>query len=122
MMLRESVQQTGETFELTALSGADAGDDTGHGTVPHHDLLLDFAEAVTLRDDRQMTALRPRMIATLGIDGYLDACGVIAGFHGFTRIADSAGVKLDERYLADAEAVKDQTGVREFSPMAGEPI
>jgi len=121
MMLRESVQQTGEAFELTALSGAEADDATGHGTVPHQALLLAFADAVTLRDDAQMTALRPRMIAALGIDGYLDACSVIAGFHGFTRIADSAGVKLDERYLADAEAVKDQTGVREFSSDGGEP-
>lgn len=118
MMLRESVQQTGEAFELTALSGVEADDAADQGTVPHHALLLAFAEAVTLRDEREMTAIRPRMIAALGIDGYLDACSVIAGFHGFTRIADSAGVKLDERYQAGAEEVKKQTGVREYSETA----
>ena len=115
MMLRESVQHAGETFELTALSG----DEAGNGTVPDQELLLAYAEAVTLRDDGRMTDLRPRMIAALGIDGYLDACGVIAGFHGFTRVADSAGVDLDERYLADAEAVKSQTGVRGFFGNSG---
>jgi hypothetical protein len=54
------------------------------------------------------------MIKALGRAGYFDACGVIAGFHGFTRIADASGVPLDKRYLADAEDVKAQTGIREF--------
>jgi len=115
MMLRESVQQTGQSFELTALSGAASADDAGDGSVPHKDLLLAYAEAVTLRNIDEITVLRPRMIDALGPAGYLDACGVIAGFHGFTRIADSAGVKLDERYLAEADAIKSQTGVREFA-------
>ena len=109
MMLRESVQQTGVEFELSSLSGEKAD-----GTVPHQDLLLDFAEAVVLRDTVTAAALRPKMIEVLGRAGYLDACGVIAGFHGFTRIADASGVPLDERYLADAEDVKAQTGVRKF--------
>ena len=109
MMLRESVQQTGVEFELTSLSGEEA-----EGTVPHQDLLLDFAEAVVLHDAAAAATLRPRVIEALGPAGYLDACGVIAGFHGFTRIADASGVPLDERYQADAEAVKAQTGVREF--------
>ncbi len=109
MMLRESVQQTGVEFELSSLSGEKAD-----GTVPHQDLLLDFAEAVVLRDTATAATLRPKMIAALGRAGYFDACGVIAGFHGFTRIADASGVPLDERYLADAEDVKAQTGVRKF--------
>ena len=110
MMLRESVRQTGVEFELTSLSG-----DEAQGTVPHQDLLLDLAEAVVERDDGAAAALRPRMIEALGVAGYLDACGVVAGFHGFTRVADCAGVPLDERYLAEADAVKAQTGVREYS-------
>jgi hypothetical protein len=109
MMLRESVQQTGVEFELSSLSGENA-----YGTVPHQDLLLDFAEAVVLRDTAAAAALRPKMIKALGRAGYFDACGVIAGFHGFTRIADASGVPLDKRYLADAEDVKAQTGIREF--------
>lgn len=109
MMLRESVQQTGVEFELTSLSGEEAD-----GTVPHQDLLLDFAEAVVLRDASAAATLRPRMIEALGPAGYLDACGVVAGFHGFTRIADASGVPLDERYLDEAESVKAQTGVREY--------
>lgn len=111
MMLRESVQQTGQSFELTALSGQD----TDGGSVPNHDLLLDYAEAVVTQDTARIDALRPAMIEELGADGYIDTCGVIAGFHGFTRIADSAGVKLDERFLQDAENIKSQTGVREFA-------
>ncbi len=109
MMLRESVQQTGVEFELTSLSGEEAD-----GTVPHQDLLLDFAEAVVLRDASAAATLRSRMIEALGPAGYLDACGVVAGFHGFTRIADASGVPLDERYLDEAESVKAQTGVREY--------
>lgn len=109
MMLRESVQQTGVEFELTSLSGAEA-----EGTVPHQDLLLDFAEAVVLRDAEAAARLRPHMVEALGVAGYLDACGVVAGFHGFTRVADCAGVQLDERYLAEADEVKELTGVREY--------
>ena len=109
MMLRESVQQTGVEFELTGLSGQKAD-----GTVANQDLLLDFAEAVVLRDAAAAAALRPKVIEALSPAGYLDACSVIAGFHGFSRIADASGVPLDERYLADAEDVKSQTGVRTF--------
>ncbi len=111
MMLRASVQDTGAEFDLTSLSGDDA-----KGTVPHQNLLLDFAEAVVLRDRDTAAALRPKLIEALGPAGYLDACAVVAGFHGFTRIADASGVPLDERYLGDAEDVKAQTGVREYDP------
>jgi DNA-binding phage protein len=110
MMLRESVQQTDVTFDLSSLSGQDETE----GTVPHQERLLDFAEAVVLRDSEQATALRPAMIEALGIAGFLDACGVIAGFHGFTRVADSAGVPIDERYLEEAAAVQDQTKVYRY--------
>lgn len=110
MMLRASVEQTGSEFELTALSG-----ETADGTVPHQDLLLAFAEAVVLKDADTAAALRPRLIDALGTAGYFDACGVVAGFHGFTRIADASGVPLDERYQSGAEDVKAQTGVRGFT-------
>ena len=66
--------------------------------------------------ERGAAGLRPQLIDALGPAGYLDACAVVAGFHGFTRIADASGVPLDDRYLGEAEAVKAQTGVREFEP------
>lgn len=110
MMLRESVRQTDKSFDLSALSGADEA----HGDVPHQDRLLDFAEAVVLRDEAQAAALRPALIDALGVAGFFDACGVIAGFHGFTRVADCAGVPIDERYLEEAAAVQDQTKVYRY--------
>ncbi len=110
MMLRASVQDTGDEFELTSLSGAQA-----EGTVPHQKLLLAFAEAVVLKDEAAATELRPTLVESLGPAGYLDACSAVAGFHGFSRVADASGIQLDERYLADAEDVKAQTGVREYA-------
>ncbi len=111
MMLRESVRQTDKTFDLGAISGKDEV----HGTVPHQEILLQFAEAVVLRDQARAAALRPAMIGDLGLAGFLDACAVIAGFHGFTRVADCAGVPIDRRYLEEAGAVQDQTGVYRFA-------
>ena len=109
-MLRESVEQTDQTFDLTAISGADAG-----GSVPHQDLLLAFAEAVVLRDVDAAGALRPKLADALGMAGFFDACGVIAGFHGFTRVADCAGVPVDGRHAPLAEEIQAQTGVRQFT-------
>ena len=83
--------------------------------MPHQDLLLAFAEAVVLRDKAAAKELRPKVIEALGPAGFFDTCGAIAGFHGFSRIADASGVPLDERYLEGAEDVKAQTGVREFA-------
>jgi len=110
MMLRASAQATNSEFELTSLAGEKAD-----GTVPHQDLLLEFAEAVVLRQEQAAADLRPRLIEALGPAGYFDACSAVAGFHGFTRVADASGIQLDERYLADAENVKSQTGVREYA-------
>jgi hypothetical protein len=110
MMLRESVRQTDVTFDLNALSG----EAEAEGTVPHQELLLAFAEAVVLRDQETAATLRPEMVGALGVAGFLDACGVIAGFHGFTRVADCAGVPIDERYLEEAPAVQDQTRVYRY--------
>lgn len=111
MMLRESVRQTDVTFDLSSLSG----EEEAAGTVPHQELLLAFAEAVVLRDQESAASLRPEMIEALGMAGFLDACGVIAGFHGFTRVADCAGVPIDARYLEEAPAVQDQTRVYRFA-------
>lgn len=112
MMLRESVQHADETFDLSALSGREDAE----GTVPHQGLLMDFTEAVVLKDADCAADLRPRLVEALGVSGFLDACGVIAGFHGFTRVADSAGVPVDGRYVEEAGAIQDQTGVSQYSP------
>jgi hypothetical protein len=111
MMLRVSVQKTGQEFDLTSIAdGADAD-----GNVPHQELLLAFADSVVRRESDRAAALRPQLIEALGEEGYFDVCGVAAGFHGFTRVADSSGVPIDEPYQADAAPVQEAIGLREHA-------
>lgn len=111
MMLRASVDETGGSFEMNALGGAE----DAQGDVPHQDLLLSFAEVVTVRDTQAASRLRVKMIKALGIDGYVDACGVAAGFHGFTRVADCAGVQVDSQHLAvGGAALQAEIGIDDY--------
>ena len=61
--------------------------------IPHDRLLMEFAETVVQQDDERLDELRSRLIEAVGVEGFVDACATIAGFHGFTRAADSTGIE-----------------------------
>ena len=103
-MLRESMKIEGREVDLRHVAqGEDAGVE-----VPHGAKLLEFAEAVVLRDAVRIDAARAGLRAALGDAGVVDAAAIAAAFHGFVRLADATGIPY-----ATAAGGKDRPEIRE---------
>ena len=90
-MLRESMQIEGRAVNLGNVAH---GEDSGV-EVPHAAELLEFAEAVVLRDAPRIAAVRRKLTGALGEAGLVDAAAITAAFHGFVRIADAIGIPYE---------------------------
>ena len=90
-MLRESSRAKKEDYDLTLLTGTE-----GDGNIPHGALLVAFTDAVVLHDTAETTRLRGEIRSQMGDDALVDAAAIVAAFSGFTRIADSTGIPLED--------------------------
>ena len=110
-MLRESCQSENRQVDLGKVTqGFDDSVD-----VPHAALLAGFAEAVVLRDEPRTAAARADIRAMMGDAAFVDACAVVAAFHGFVRIADAIGIPYTTAAGGqDLPEIRAQAGVNEF--------
>lgn len=110
-MLRESMQITGREVDVRGVSdGFEAGVD-----IPHAAQLVEFAEAVVLRDEARMDAARAALLAAIGSAGLVDAAAVVGAFHGFVRIADAIGIPYTTAARGgDVPELRERAGVNEF--------
>lgn len=110
-MLRESSKVSGEAVELSDVTKG-LSDGTG---IAHARILVEFAESVVLRDAPRIAASREEVLATLGNDAMVDAAAVIAGFHGFVRIADSTGIPYQTAAAGqDRPDIREEAGISAF--------
>jgi len=122
-MLRESMQISGKAVDVR---GVTAGFDADV-QIPHAAVLVEFAEAVVLRDASRAAAARAALRGPLGEAGLVDAAAVVAAFHGFVRIADAIGIPYTTAAQGrDAPDIREQAGINAFyrvkaeSPPSGE--
>lgn len=110
-MLRESMQTEGKEVDVRGVTqGFDGGLD-----VPHAAALVEFTEAVVLRDAARSAAARKALRAALGDAGFVDACAVVAAFHGFVRIADAIGIPYTTAARGnDVPELREQAGINQF--------
>ena len=110
-MLRESMQITGKQVDVSGVThGFDEGLD-----IPHAAALVEFAEAVVLRDAPRITAARETLRRALGEAGLVDAAAIVAAFHGFVRIADAIGIPYNTASGGrDLPELREQAGVNAF--------
>lgn len=110
-MLRESMQIEGREVNLGNVAHGE-----GEGVqVPHAADLLEFAEAVVLRDAPRIAAARGKLRAALGEAGLVDAAAITAAFHGFVRIADATGIPYEKAAGGvDRPEIRQAAGVNEF--------
>ena len=108
-MLRGSITNTGETFDMAALQGESAG-----GTIPHERELLALTDAIISRDRQACDALKGALAASVGDRGVADACAVVAAFQGFNRIADSVGTGIDPAQQDMLAPIRDDIGLDGF--------
>jgi hypothetical protein len=116
-MLRESMQITGRKVDVRGIShGFD--DDLD---IPHAAALVDFAEAVVLRDDKRMSEARATLLTALGPAGLVDAAAVVGAFHGFVRVADATGIPFATASRGrDDPELRERAGVNAFYRVRGD--
>ena len=110
-MLRESMQTEGKQVDLR---GVTQGFD-GKADIAHAAELVEFTEAVVLRDAERVSSARGRLRAVLGDAGFVDAAAVAAAFHGFVRVADAIGIPhFTAANAPDLSALRAQAGIHDF--------
>lgn len=115
-MLRESMQIEGREVNLGNVAH---GDDEGVA-LPHAAELLEFAEAVVLRDTPGIAAARARLRAALGEAGLVDAAAITAAFHGFVRIADATGIPYENAAGGvDRPEIREAAGINDYYRVRG---
>ena len=115
-MLRESMQISGRQVDVRGVT--QGFDDTLD--IPHAAALVDFAEAVVLRDDARASTARALLLPALGEAGLVDAAAVVAAFHGFVRIADAIGIPYTTAAQGrDLPELRERAGVNDFYRMRG---
>ncbi len=116
-MLRESMQSEGKQVDVR---GVTQGFDEDVG-IPHADALIEFAEAVVLRDAARTQSARETLRSALGDAALVDAAAVVAAFHGFVRIADAIGIPYTTAARGnDAPELRQQAGINDFYRVRGE--
>jgi len=116
-MLRESNEYNGDDFDLQALT---AGVDGAASGIPHGDLLVAFAEAVTLADEAAITEARTALQAAMGDAALVDAAGIIGMFNGLDRVADATGAPLEDWKAADTAGMRAALGIDSFAAAKAE--
>ena len=116
-MLRESMQLSGKQVDVRGVTqGFDDEPD-----IPHAAALIEFAEAVVLRDAARTTAARAALRSALGEAGLVDAAAIVAAFHGFVRIADAIGIPYTTAGGGqDLPELREQAGINDFYRVKGD--
>lgn len=110
-MLRESMQTEGKQVDLRGVTQG-FGDSVD---IAHAAELVEFAEAVVLRDAARIAAVRATLRTALGDAGFVDAAAIAAAFHGFVRIADAIGIPhFTAANAPDLSELRAQAGINEF--------
>lgn len=115
-MLRESMQSEGKQVALAGVtSGFEQGVDVAHAAE-----LLEFTEAVVLRDASRLAAARAALLPLLGGAGLVDAAATVAAFHGFVRVADAIGIPhFTPPAGGDLSGLREEVGIEAFYRMQG---
>lgn len=110
-MLRESMQSEGKQVDVRGVTqGFDAD-----VAIPHAAALVEFTEAVVLRDAARTGIAREAVRSALGEAGLVDAAAVVAAFHGFVRIADAIGIPYTTAARGnDVPELRQQAGINDF--------
>jgi hypothetical protein len=114
-LLRGSSKAKGEDYDLALMTGAD-----GDGNIPHGGLLVAFTDAVMSFDDAALPRLRNEIRSAMGDAALVDAAAVISAFNGFTRIADSTGIPLEDAKAESTADFRAALGINAFAENRGE--
>ena len=65
--------------------------------MPFGALLINFVDATMSANREEIARVRRELVRLIGVQGVVDAAGVMAIFQWNTRAADAAGILVEER-------------------------
>lgn len=115
MMLRASNESAGDETDLRTIVDEAVESDLAHG-----DLLTALAEALVCRSD-ELQGVREQLYAAAGEAALIDAAGTAANFQRMVRIADGAGIPLDENVHRASAGLREELQLGHFASAANTP-
>lgn len=82
---------------------------------------MDFAEAV-VRDDDTIGDLRSALIGAAGPDAAGHAIATITAFSGLVRVADGAGIPIDDGLAAASADIRQELGLQTYGGAANSNV
>lgn len=82
--------------------------------MPHGRTLLDLAEAVVGGSEADVDRARAALIDAVGLEGFVDAAGVVASFNSVVRIADATGIPLEDFKRDQTTEVRAELGIDDW--------
>lgn len=106
-MLSLSIQSEGKEINFDGLADRNCKEIEG---IPNSKEILAFVDACIIgTDPEQLTAARDALAAATTPEHMVDACGIVASFQRFGRLADSSGIPLEWLDEEDPEGVRDMS-------------
>jgi hypothetical protein len=106
-----SADLTNTDVDLQMINGDEAAT---AGGVEFARELMKFAEAVARRDEDALKQTRDELVQVAGPEVLVDAAGVAANFQRMVRIADSAGIPIDERNMVLSSGIFTALNLQRF--------
>ena len=89
--------------------------------VVNETLLNDFAEAAVRRDEPRLAEAREALELKMGNDALVDAAAVIGCFQRLNRMADGAGIELDEQMVMMTSSLREELKIDDYASAANTP-
>ena len=114
MVLRVSIENSGESIDLDGLTDPDCTEIKG---IPHSEVLLKFSNAFMENDTDALTRARQQLANEMSPEAMVDAAGIASNFQRMVRIADSTGIPLvsmgDDMDVM-VEELNEQLGINKY--------
>ncbi len=89
-------------------------DEGAVNSVPHGEVLMSLVEAVHIGEDAAMAEARRAVREALGDAAFVDACATIASFSAVVKIADGAGIPLEDYKEEATRDMRAELSINEF--------
>jgi len=110
LLLRASSELAGDEANLTSVVRGS----TAQSGIAGGEELTAYAEAALADDADAISTSRDQVRSVLGDEATVDAAAVIANFQRMVRIADGAGIPLDEPVLMMSQGIRDELHLNDF--------
>ncbi len=118
MMLRASVQMTGEKIDMKVVTGKEV---TSGNSIPDGDTLVAFVEAAVSQNEVALLKARSEVIEKMGEGALIDAAALVGNFQMMVRIANSTGIPLDTPMAALSTDLQKELSLNGFESSDNTP-